>query len=118
MKLRLEGTSAECEQAACQIAEVLDVVSISDPYPNRGRSQLIRVYLEIRLDPEDAPSDAAEPDQPLDRGPTFAGSTGSCMVSAIDQLVVDGFPLAHRTVDRGHGRIECPSIQTARYPSR
>jgi hypothetical protein len=64
MKPRLEGTSAECEQAACLLAEVLDVVSISGPYPNRGRSRLVRVYVEIRLDPEHAPPGAAEPDQP------------------------------------------------------
>ena len=33
MKLRLEGTPAECEQAARQLAEVLDVVAVSDPFP-------------------------------------------------------------------------------------
>jgi hypothetical protein len=52
VKIRLEGTPKECEQAAPRLAEVFDVVSISDPYPNRGRSLLVRVYVEVRLGPE------------------------------------------------------------------
>ncbi len=51
MKLRLEGTLAECEQAAALLARMFDVVSVSDPYANRGRSRLVRVYVEARLDP-------------------------------------------------------------------
>jgi hypothetical protein len=47
--IRIEGTLRECQQATTRLAEVFDVVSISDPYPNRGRSSLVRVYLEIRL---------------------------------------------------------------------
>jgi hypothetical protein len=64
VKIRLEGTPTECEQAASRLAEVFDVVSISDPYPNRGRSLLVRVYVEVRLGPErdvdqdDAPAPA------------------------------------------------------------
>ncbi len=49
MKIRLEGTPQECEQAAPLLGEVLDVVSVSDPYPNRGQSRLVRVYVEVRL---------------------------------------------------------------------
>jgi hypothetical protein len=30
---------------------VFDAVSVSPPYPDRGRSVLVRVYLELRLDP-------------------------------------------------------------------
>lgn len=52
MKIRLEGTPKECEQAAPRLAEVFDVVSVSDPYPNRGRSLLVRVYVEVRLGSE------------------------------------------------------------------
>lgn len=51
-KIRLEGTRQECEQAAPRLAEVFDVVSVSDPYPNRGRSLLVRVYVEVRLGPQ------------------------------------------------------------------
>jgi hypothetical protein len=71
MKLRLEGTQAECEQAARQLAEVLDVVSVSDPYHNRGRSLLVRIYIEVRLDPERTPPATAEPDQPRRRRATL-----------------------------------------------
>jgi hypothetical protein len=49
VKIRLEGTQEECEQAAPRLAELFDVVSVSDPYPNRGRTLLVRVYVEIRL---------------------------------------------------------------------
>jgi hypothetical protein len=69
MKLRLEGTAAECEQVACQLAGVVKVVSVSEPYPNRGRSQLVRVYIEVRLDAKGTPPATAEPepDQPRRR---------------------------------------------------
>ncbi|SBW21110.1 hypothetical protein FDG2_1905 [Candidatus Protofrankia californiensis] len=49
MKIRLHGTDAECRAAAGAIASVLDVVAASDPYPDRGRSRLVRVYLDARL---------------------------------------------------------------------
>ena len=58
MKIRLDGTPTECEQAAALLGHVLDVVSVSDPYPNRGRSRLVGVYVEARLDP---PPEPAEP---------------------------------------------------------
>ncbi len=38
MKVRLEGTLQECQQAAPRLPELFEVVSVSDPYPNRGRS--------------------------------------------------------------------------------
>ncbi len=49
VKIRLEGTPQECQQATPRLAEVFDVVSISHPYPNRGASRLVRVYVEVRL---------------------------------------------------------------------
>jgi hypothetical protein len=49
VKIRLEGTPQECQQATSGLAEVFDVISVSQPYPNRGRSRLVRVYVEIRL---------------------------------------------------------------------
>jgi hypothetical protein len=51
VKVRLHGTPAEVDQAARRLVEVLDVVSVSEPYPDRGASVLVRVYLEVRLDP-------------------------------------------------------------------
>ncbi len=59
VKIRLEGTEQECQQVTPQLAEVFDVVSISDPYPNRGQSRLVRVYLEIRLDTQRQADDGA-----------------------------------------------------------
>jgi hypothetical protein len=62
VKLRLEGTPQECEQAAPRLAEVFEVVSVSGLYPNRGRSLLVRIYVEVRLgrergaDQDDAPT--------------------------------------------------------------
>jgi hypothetical protein len=51
VKVRLHGTRAEVAEATRRLAEVLDVVSVSEPYPDRGASALVRVYLEVRLDP-------------------------------------------------------------------
>jgi hypothetical protein len=51
VRLRLHGTPAECDQAARRLAEVFDVVAVSPPYPDRGPSRLVRVYVELRLDP-------------------------------------------------------------------
>ncbi len=62
MKLRLHGTPAECQIAARRLAEVFDVGAISGPYPDRGPSRLVRVYLELRLDPTPpgAPAEAGQ----------------------------------------------------------
>jgi hypothetical protein len=51
VKVRLHGTPAEVDQATRRLLQVLDVVAVSDPYPDRGASALVRVYLEVRLDP-------------------------------------------------------------------
>ncbi len=64
MKLRLEGTPDECEQAGALLAHTLEIVSVSDPYPNRGRSRLVRVYVEVRLEPEPNPTARTEPSRP------------------------------------------------------
>jgi hypothetical protein len=50
MKLRLHGTPEEVTEATRRLVEVLKVVSVSHPYPDRGASVLVRVYLEVRLD--------------------------------------------------------------------
>jgi len=50
VKIRLMGTAAECAAGV----EVLrscgrfDVVDVSGAYPNRGNSELVRVYVETR----------------------------------------------------------------------
>jgi hypothetical protein len=50
VKLRLHGTRQEVAEVTRRLVEVLDVVAISDPYPDRGASVLVRVYLQVRLD--------------------------------------------------------------------
>ena len=50
MKLRLHGTPEEVAEATRRLLQVLDVVAVSDPYPDRGASLLVRVYLDVRLD--------------------------------------------------------------------
>jgi hypothetical protein len=52
MKLRLTGTEAECAKLAFLLRygpPDLEVVEVSQPYPNRGDSQQVRVYLEARF---------------------------------------------------------------------
>ncbi|WP_219471267.1 hypothetical protein [Nonomuraea rhizosphaerae] len=49
MKIRIIGLPDEVEQAAATIADVLDVVETSAPYPCRGASRQVRLYLEVRL---------------------------------------------------------------------
>jgi hypothetical protein len=51
VKIRLEGIEEECRAVAARLCEVLDVVSVSDPYANRGATRLVRVYVEVRLNP-------------------------------------------------------------------
>lgn len=46
MKIRLHGTEEECSEAVELLGEVLQIQSVSDPYPDRGRSVLVRVYIE------------------------------------------------------------------------
>ena len=50
MKIRLEGTEAECAAAAARLGQVLGVLSVSRPYLNRGAAALVRVYVDARLD--------------------------------------------------------------------
>jgi hypothetical protein len=51
VKVRLHGTAAEVDQATRRLVQVLDVVAVSEPYPDRGASVLVRVYMEVRLHP-------------------------------------------------------------------
>lgn len=52
MKVRLWGTEEECREAADRLPQVFRVLSVSDPYADRGRSSLVRVLCEVRLDGE------------------------------------------------------------------
>jgi hypothetical protein len=79
MKLRLEGTPAECEQAVALLGQTFDVVLVSDPYPNRGRSRLVRVYIEARLNPERPRPAWPCPPSRHGGGSCSNVSTGSCL---------------------------------------
>jgi len=51
MKIRLHGTEEECCEVAGRLAGFVDVLAVSAPYPDRGQSCLVRVYVEARLAP-------------------------------------------------------------------
>jgi hypothetical protein len=45
VKLRLWRTPAEVAQATAQPVDTFEVVAVGGPYPDRGASVLVRVYL-------------------------------------------------------------------------
>ncbi len=51
MKIRLMGLPAEIGPVLTQLQETrnLDVTQVDGPYPNRGDSRMVRVYIEARL---------------------------------------------------------------------
>jgi hypothetical protein len=49
VKIRLRGTADECREVAKRLAGVVEVLAVSDPYPDRGASVLVRVYVEARI---------------------------------------------------------------------
>ena len=51
MKIRLHGTENECRQVAERLAGIVEVLAVSAPYPDRGASVLVRVYVEARIAP-------------------------------------------------------------------
>jgi hypothetical protein len=60
VKVRLHGTREEVAEATRRLVEAFNVVAVSEPYRDRGASVLVRVYLQVRLDP---PGPAAPPSQ-------------------------------------------------------
>jgi hypothetical protein len=61
MKIRLHGTEQECRQVAGRLAAILDVLAVSEPYPDRGASRLVRVYVEARTSPQPVTCTAESP---------------------------------------------------------
>jgi hypothetical protein len=77
MKIRLHGTKEECKFTATVLTQVswLRVVSVSEPYPDRGASVLVRVYVEARLDDQPGSVHAtATAGRPDERAPDVAQS--------------------------------------------
>jgi hypothetical protein len=62
MKIRLHGTSTECTAAAERLCKVLTVLTVSEPYPDRGRSVLVRVYVDVVV-PAPGATRTGEPDE-------------------------------------------------------
>ena len=54
MKIRLSGLPAEVDQAFSIIydGEIFTVVQVDGPYPNRGNSRMVRLYVEVHLLPD------------------------------------------------------------------
>ena len=46
MKIRLHGTEEECREMAELLEQIMTVQAGGEPYPDRGRSVLVRVYVE------------------------------------------------------------------------
>lgn len=46
MKIRLHGTEDECREMVTLLEAVMVIQSVSDPYPDRGRSVFVRVYVD------------------------------------------------------------------------
>jgi hypothetical protein len=55
VKIRLHGTGDECRELAGRLPAITDVLSVSEPYPDRGASRLVRVYVECRPYPGSGP---------------------------------------------------------------
>ena len=79
MKIRLWGTADECRQMAQLLADApgFEVVSVSEPYADRGASVLVRVFVEARLDPPSETLHAtarteSHPQRPDERAPAQA----------------------------------------------
>jgi hypothetical protein len=55
MKIRLMGLYEEIAQALNALNAIpgLDLLEINGPYPNRGASSLVRVYVEVRFTERD-----------------------------------------------------------------
>ena len=51
MNIRLHGTADECREVAERLAGIVEVLAVSAPYPDRGASVLMRVYVEARIAP-------------------------------------------------------------------
>jgi hypothetical protein len=60
VKVRLHGTAGEVAEVTRRLGQVLDVVAVSHPYPDRGPGRLVRVYLEVLLDPPPSDRDEGE----------------------------------------------------------
>lgn len=64
VKIRLTGLPDEVEAAADRIGRVVTVLETSRPYPRRGNSRLVSLYLEADLSAPARPDDVDGADRP------------------------------------------------------
>jgi hypothetical protein len=76
VKIRLHGTEDECREVAERLAGIVEVLTISAPYPDRGASVLVRVYVEARIVPSVHVTSTTEP-QPRGRRRALPPDLGS-----------------------------------------
>ena len=62
MKIRIMGTPAENDKliSALKRAIEIDIISISEPYANRGYNKEERIYIECRIDITYTPADVID----------------------------------------------------------
>lgn len=48
IKIRLHGTEKEVKETVDLLKSKLDLLSVSSPYPDRGESQYVRVYVDAQ----------------------------------------------------------------------
>lgn len=48
MKVRVMGPAEQVDRFVAELRDLFDLVEVSRPYPCRGDSQLVRVYVEVR----------------------------------------------------------------------
>jgi hypothetical protein len=54
MKIRLMGLPAEVSTVLQALTDTgtLDLIEVSGPYPNRGDSRMVRLYVEVQVPPD------------------------------------------------------------------
>jgi len=62
VKIRLVGLPGEVQSAADRIGQVVAVLETSRPYPRRGTSRLVSLYLEADLGADSAPTQSGDGD--------------------------------------------------------
>jgi hypothetical protein len=82
VRIRLHGTPEEVTAALGRVEAAFEVVAVSGPYPDRGRSQLVRVYVEARLEhlfpgAEAAQEPRSHPPEGEDTPPGGSGPPGA-----------------------------------------
>lgn len=49
IKMRLHGTEKEIQESIKSLEKEFKLLSVSEPYPDRGKSQYVRVYIDAEI---------------------------------------------------------------------